>query len=133
MPTPGALRPIQRVPSGFPGPGGTGFNPCAQRELGGYHHGFLHLTTTRKRPSGVGKLAWPVATGKTRQGSIPRYRWSRLEPRRITITGPKFVRVIVGVTTFWRSRSGPRLVATRAPTITAVARAPESLRPTTGF
>ncbi len=30
MPTPGALRPIQRVPSGFDGPGGTGVRPCAQ-------------------------------------------------------------------------------------------------------
>ena len=27
MPTPGAERPIQRVPSGLPGPGGTGSSP----------------------------------------------------------------------------------------------------------
>ena len=54
MPTPGALRPIQRVPSGFPGPGGTGFSPAAQGSAGGYHHGFFHLTTIWKRPSGVG-------------------------------------------------------------------------------
>ena len=45
MPTPGADRPIQRVPSGLFGPGGIGFCPFAHGELGGYHHGFLHLTT----------------------------------------------------------------------------------------
>ena len=54
MPTPGAESPIQRVPSGLPGPGGIGFAPFAQGEFGGYHHGFSHLTTIRKRPSGVG-------------------------------------------------------------------------------
>ena len=54
MPTPGADSPIQRVPSGLSGPGGIGFSPCAQGESGGYHHGFLHLTTIEKRPSGVG-------------------------------------------------------------------------------
>ena len=40
MPTPGLEMPIQRVPSGLTGPGGTGFSPCAQEsEVGGYHHG----------------------------------------------------------------------------------------------
>src|SRR6478735_3291695 len=33
IPTPGALSPIQRVPSGFPGPGGTGWIPCAHEAL----------------------------------------------------------------------------------------------------
>src|SRR5436190_1428839 len=33
MPTPGALSPIQRVPSGLPGPGGTGFSPAAHGEI----------------------------------------------------------------------------------------------------
>ena len=44
MPTYGDEIPIQRVPSGFPGPGGIGFAPSAQAEpCGGYHHGFaLH-------------------------------------------------------------------------------------------
>ena len=54
MPTPGAERPIQRVPSGLPGPGGIGFAPFAHGEFGGYHHGSFHLTTIWKRPSGVG-------------------------------------------------------------------------------
>jgi hypothetical protein len=54
MPTPEAERPIQRVPSGFPGPGGIGFSPLAHDEFGGYHHGLRHLTTTDQRPSGVG-------------------------------------------------------------------------------
>ncbi len=55
IPTPGALSPIQRVPSGFPGPGGTGFSPFAHAScVGGYHHGFFCLTTISKCPSGVG-------------------------------------------------------------------------------
>jgi hypothetical protein len=55
MPTPGAESPIQRVPSGFPGPGGTGLSPRAQTSwVGGYHQGLTHLTTTWKRPAGVG-------------------------------------------------------------------------------
>ena len=33
MPTPGALNPIQRVPSGLPGPGGTGLGPRGPRIL----------------------------------------------------------------------------------------------------
>src|SRR3954452_25495375 len=66
MPTPGAERPIQRVPSGLPGPGGIGFCPFAHGDEGGYHHGFFHLTTIEKRPSGVGYALWPVATVNSR-------------------------------------------------------------------
>ena len=40
MPTPPMFRPIQRVPSGLPGPGGIGWAPAAQGWLGGYHQGF---------------------------------------------------------------------------------------------
>src|SRR2546421_8065851 len=94
MPTPGALRPIQRVPSGLPGPGGTGFSPLAHGELGGYHHGLRHLTTIWKRPSGVGYTACPVATWNVRHTRMPLYSVSRFEPRRITITGP----IVLGVT-----------------------------------
>src|SRR5581483_7027952 len=54
MPTPGELRPIQRVPSGLPGPGGTGFSPAAHGAAGGYHQGFFHLTMIENLPSGVG-------------------------------------------------------------------------------
>ena len=71
MPTPGAERPIQRVPSGLPGPGGIGCSPFAQSEFGGYHHGFFHLTTIWKRPSGVGYCALPVATRNLRTGRMP--------------------------------------------------------------
>src|SRR3954454_2300726 len=71
MPTPGAERPIQRVPSGLPGPGGIGFAPFAHGEFGGYHQGLRHLTTTDHRPSGVGYEDWPVATPNTRHGRIP--------------------------------------------------------------
>src|SRR4051794_28191150 len=55
MPTPGASRPIQRVPSGLPGPGGTGLRPFPHEScVGGFHHGFFHLTTMFQRPRGVG-------------------------------------------------------------------------------
>ena len=55
IPTSGAERPIQRVPNGFPGPGGTGSRPSAQSEVcGGYHHGFRCIVTIEKRPIGVG-------------------------------------------------------------------------------
>ncbi len=40
IPTYGAEIPIQRVPSGLPGPGGTGSESAAQSDGGGYHHGF---------------------------------------------------------------------------------------------
>ena len=55
MPTPGAERPIQRVPSGLPGPGGDRLRALRPRRVvGGYHHGFFHLTTILNWPSGVG-------------------------------------------------------------------------------
>src|ERR1051326_5871278 len=55
-PTPGALSPIQRVPSGLFGPGGTGLAPAAHESwVGGYHHGFISLTTISKWPSGGGQ------------------------------------------------------------------------------
>jgi len=66
IPTPGAESPIQRVPSGFPGPGGTGFSPWAHDEAGGYHHGLRHLTTIAKRPSGVGYDDCPTAIPNAR-------------------------------------------------------------------
>src|SRR5262249_3587400 len=63
MPTLGAERPSQRVPSGFPGPGGTGFSPAAHAEpAGGDHHGVRSLITISKWPSGVGYEDRPVAT-----------------------------------------------------------------------
>ena len=45
LPTPGAVKPIQRVPSGFPGPGGIGFSPFAQSESGGRHQGSRCMST----------------------------------------------------------------------------------------
>src|SRR5215208_2518031 len=79
--------PIQRVPSGFPGPGGTGFWPAAHGDAGGYHHGFFHLTAIWKRPSGVGYALCPVATPNSRQKRIPRYSVSRFASRLITTIG----------------------------------------------
>src|SRR4029077_15333728 len=72
MPTPAALNPIQRVPSGLFGPGGTGWAPAAHEScVGGNHHGFFCLTTTSKCPSGVAHAACPVATGNTRTRRVP--------------------------------------------------------------
>src|SRR5882757_4553971 len=104
MPTPDAESPIQRVPSGLPGPGGVGFSPTAHGAAGGYHHGFFHLTITWKCPSGVGYVVWPVATPKTRR--------SRFAPRWMTITGPQFLRVIFAGTVFAFSRTVSRVFAT---------------------
>jgi len=67
MPTFGAESPIQRVPSGFPGPGGIGAIPRAHAEAGGYHHGLRCLTTTRNVPVGVAWPGMPVATANERQ------------------------------------------------------------------
>ena len=54
IPTPGADKPIQRVPSGFPGPGGIGLSPFAHGESGGRHQGFSCMSTMLNVPSGVG-------------------------------------------------------------------------------
>jgi hypothetical protein len=71
MPTAGDEIPIQRVPSGFPGPGGIGSASFAQSDAGGYHHGFRHMTTISKLPRGVGYWLWPVATPNVRRNFIP--------------------------------------------------------------
>src|SRR5919204_305789 len=122
MPTPGALSPIQRVPSGFPGPGGIGFWPFAHGEAGGYHHGFLHLTAIVKRPSGVGYALCPVATWKARANRVPLYRYSSFRPRWITITGPKVRRVTLGLTTRWTSRTVSRADGLSTATMSRTAR-----------
>src|SRR3954468_7373614 len=103
MPIPSASRPIQRVPSGLPGPGGIGFAPAAHGESGGYHHGFSHLTSIWKWPSGVGEAGGRGAAGKPRHDFIPLYRYRRFAPRWMTITGPKLFRVTEGWVTFWIS------------------------------
>ena len=54
MPTPEALVPIQRVPSGFSVPGGMGCASLAQSELGGSHVGSFVMVTMEYVPVGVG-------------------------------------------------------------------------------
>src|SRR5689334_20802429 len=72
MPTPAAESPIQRVPSGFPRPGGTGFSPFAHSDVvGGYHHGSRCIVTMLHCPVGVGYCACPVATRKLRTSDVP--------------------------------------------------------------
>src|SRR5438045_3487600 len=110
MPTPGAESPIQRVPSGLPGPGGTGFSPAAHGDAGGYHHGFLHLTTIWNRPSGVGYTVCPVATWNRRSNLMPSYTVSRFDCRLMTITGP-----IVRAVTFGLSTATGTAIAARVP------------------
>jgi hypothetical protein len=109
-------RPIQRVPSGFPGPGGIGCSPSAQSAAGGYHQGRRILLTILKRPSGVGLAGRPVPAGKTRARLLPWYRKSRCAVRRTTITGPKFARVTAGRTrsigTWTAARSRPAILRT---------------------
>jgi hypothetical protein len=77
--------PIQRVPSGLPGPGGTGSELFAHGDGGGYHHGFRCMFTTSYVPRGVGYEACPVATGNHRTSFTSSKRRSRLDARRITI------------------------------------------------
>ena len=51
----GAERPIQRVPSGLPGPGGTGLErPPPSPSRAGTTTGSAALITIEKRPIGVG-------------------------------------------------------------------------------
>src|ERR1041385_3904725 len=70
MPTPAASRPIQRVPSGLPGPGGIGFAPTAHGDGGGVHHGFSCLSTMCQTPDGVGYDDCPVATWNARTSVV---------------------------------------------------------------
>ena len=78
MPTPGAESPIQRVPSGFPGPGGIGTAPCAHGASGGGTQvGFSTLLMMVKWPSGVGYAGCPTATGKETVGCPNRSSVSR--------------------------------------------------------
>src|SRR4051794_2904662 len=109
MPTPGEEIPIHRVPSGLPGPGGTGFSPFAHGEFGGYHHGFFHLTMIWKRPSGVGYTIWPVATPNCFTSRARSYSESWFEARLITTTDENAFVSTCGFSTFARSGIESRL------------------------
>src|SRR5215211_8197666 len=98
IPTAGADKPIQRVPSGLPGPGGIGSASFAQSDGGGRHHGLRCMSTIDHVPSGVGYDDWPVATPKLLTARGPLKRVRRFEARRITMTGPKFAAVTFGCT-----------------------------------
>ena len=64
---PGDEMPIQRVPSGLPGPGGIGFASFAQSESGGFHVGSRSMTTISNVAERRRVLrACPVATVKRR-------------------------------------------------------------------
>src|SRR6266508_5358980 len=89
IPTSGTERPIQRVPSGLPGPGGIGVRRAAHRPLGGNHHGSRSFDTILKRPTGVGWLRLPVPMTKMRDSFVAAYNYSRCELRRTTMIGPK--------------------------------------------
>src|SRR6266511_3555305 len=61
IPTSSTERPIQRVPSGLPGPGGIGVRRAAHRPLGGNHHGSRTFDTICRGPTGVGWAAEAVS------------------------------------------------------------------------
>src|SRR5262245_25832470 len=121
IPTPGAERPIQRVPSGLPGPGGIGLRPRAHSESGGRHHGFICMSTIRNVPVGVGYCDWPVATRKLRTSDSPLKSRRLLAPRLMTMTGPKPLFSTEGfsvfITTWSSGRIRVRSVRTIARTI----------------
>ena len=85
MPTPGADRPIQRVPRGLPGPGGIGWSPLAQSDDGGRHHGFTCMSTIDHVPSGVGYCGWPVATPNDRTVDSPLKSVAELKGKKVAI------------------------------------------------
>ena len=62
----GAVVPIQRVPSGFPAPGGIDESSAAHGESGGYHTGSFCLSLISYSPVGVGYAGWPIAIGYVR-------------------------------------------------------------------
>src|SRR3954447_17963491 len=122
MPTPGELRPIQRVQSGLPGPGGTGLSPCAQGDAGGDHQGFRPMTTISQRASGVGYAGCPTATPKVCHERMPWYRLSRCALRWMTITGPKLLRETAGASFTTGSLTGAAALAASAFASTVTAR-----------
>ena len=68
MPTPGAFSPIQRVPSGFDGPGGTGFRPFAQRRRSaGTTTGLAACSRSARR-----RRAWGRSPARSRPGRCAR-------------------------------------------------------------
>src|SRR5918992_3061147 len=138
IPTAPTDRPIQRVPSGFPGPGGIGEEPEAQPVFGGYHQGLRCFETIRKRPRGVGYDGWPTATRKTRASRIPRrfrprYSQRLREPRRMTTTGPKPLRSTCGLSLRVRRMRGPRSCRLSSLRTTRRAYERRSLRPGRAF
>src|SRR5918999_4033713 len=108
IPTYGAEIPIQRVPSGFPGPGGTGSASCAQSDGGGYHQGFRCFVTISNAPVGVGYRASPVATPNARMSFVFMYSRSLFELRMMTIAGPRLLSCTFGLTTLKRRSIGSR-------------------------
>ena len=91
----GSRRPAPRGPSsacraGCPAPAARGSSPAAHASyVGGYHHGFIHLTTMSKRPRRrrVDRLAG--RDGETRQTALsPWNSVSGWSPRLIRMTAP---------------------------------------------
>src|SRR5215210_3035168 len=120
MPTPGAESPIQRVPSGLPGPGGIGSLPFAQSESGGRHHGFFCMLAMLNVPDGVGYCDVPVATRKCRTTVEPLKSVSWFDPRWMTMTGPKPAFVTDGRIAFSTTGSRPRIRVRSVRVIAAV-------------
>src|ERR687898_2396294 len=114
MPTYGAEIPIQRVPSGLPGPGGTGSDSAAQSDGGGYHHGFRCRFTISYLPSGVGNADRPVATPNDRTYLALSKKNSLFEPRRMTTASSSSAASTSGFRISKPSRIGARLFVANA-------------------
>src|SRR6476619_8342585 len=114
MPTYGSERPIQRVPRGLPGPGGTGSESFAHGEGGGYHHGFRCKLAISKVPSGVGYSARPVATPNQRTYLALSKKSRRFEPRRMTTASSRSTDSTFGFVMSYGSRIGARLFVANA-------------------
>ena len=72
IPTAGTDSPIQRVPSGFPGPGRDGLEPARPVGLGaGTTTGSAACRRSASVPDGVGYHGWPVATRNIRTRRHP--------------------------------------------------------------
>src|SRR6187431_1407170 len=114
MPTYGSERPIQRVPNGLPGPGGTGSASSAHGDGGGYHQGLRCKLAISKVPSGVGYSARPVATPNQRTYLASSKKRRRFEPRRITTASSRSADSTFGFVMSYASRIGTRLFVARA-------------------
>src|SRR4030095_6362618 len=96
---------------------------------GGIHQGSRCLVAIEYTPSGVGYVAWPVATPNVRTALRPLKSVSLFDPRKTTITGPKFSTVLEAGTLSVMRCSGARRFVRSVEAIACVIWVIETLRP----